>query len=229
MTRENLEALQDRLGYRFGNMALLERALTHRSFAPENYERLEFLGDSVLNCVIGQALFEREDHFDEGSLSRVRANLVCERALHGIARELGIAECMRLGAGEIKSGGLQKPSILADMVEAIIGAVMLESGFEAARRLVLHLYEKTLASLSAVTLSKDPKSRLQEFTQGKALGVPAYEIVEVSGPAHDQVFTARCTVASLRVAATATGRSRRAAEQAAAAKALQALEGHEHG
>lgn len=217
----SLDILEDELGYHFKDRTLLQRALTHRSYSPANYERLEFLGDSVLNCVIGQNLFLREDHFDEGSLSRVRANLVCEDCLHEIAKKIGISHFMRLGSGEAKSGGLTRASIMADVMEAIFGAIMHESGFESAKGVILRLYAPILEKLSPQVLSKDSKTRLQEFTQGDHQGLPQYCVVSIDGPAHDQTFTCECSLPWLGILTRGTGKSRRAAEQAAAKAAIE--------
>ena len=225
----SLPDLEARLGYTFENKSLLVRALTHRSFGANHYERLEFLGDSVLNCVIGEALFLADKHFDEGSLSRVRANLVCEKTLAMIARELNLSEHLRLGAGEVKSGGKNRPSILADVVEAMIGAVMLEAGFEAAKGVVLKLYAHELEVAATAFSEKDAKTQLQELTQSIHIGVPVYELVSVAGAEHAQTFTVACIVEPLAIRTQAQGKSKKIAEQLAAQLAIDAYAEKAHG
>ena len=220
---DNLSILEERIGYTFANRKLLERAVTHRSFAAEHNERLEFLGDSVLNCVIGYSLFLRDKHFTEGELSRVRANLVCEKTLAIIAREIEVSRFLRMGEGEMKTGGSQRPSIMADAMEAIFGAVFSESGFEAAQRVILRLFEPILTSLTPEQLSKDAKTRLQEYLQGNHLPLPQYAVVAVTGAAHAQHFSCECRIPPLGIVTQGRATSRRAAEQEAAAAALDAL------
>ncbi len=217
--------LEPLIGYVFRNKALLKRALTHRSFAAEHNERLEFLGDSVLNCVIGHALFERDKHFTEGVLSRVRANLVCEKALDEIAAEIGIGRFIQLGEGELKTGGAARPSILADACEAVFGAVFLDGGFEEARKVILRLYEPLLSAkaMTGERLSKDHKTLLQEFLQARRMSVPSYAILRVTGAAHCQHFECSCSVPQADMKETGEGRSRREAEQQAAGRMLEKL------
>ncbi len=215
-----LEELEAELGYKFSNIKLLKRALTHRSYGAEHNERLEFLGDSVLNCVVGNALFKKENHFDEGSLSRVRANLVCEGALVTVAEALKISEFLCLGLGELKSGGGHRPSIMADAVEAIFGAIFTDGGFEKAQAVILKLYEPMLSKLAPAALSKDAKTMLQEKLQSNHYGLPVYEILAVTGAQHDQTFEVKVTIAELGIEEKGRGRSRRQAEQDAAHKAL---------
>ena len=219
------EELEKRIGYCFKNKALLKRALTHRSFGAEHNERLEFLGDSVLNCVIGHALFLRDRHFDEGVLSRVRANLVCEKALDEIAAEIQIGSFIYLGEGELRTGGADRPSILADACEAVFGAVFLDGGFEEAQKVILRLYEPLLSAkaMSGERLSKDHKTLLQEFLQARRMPVPAYRIIRVWGAAHCQQFECACTVAKAELEEVGQGKSRRAAEQEAAGRMLEKL------
>ena len=219
----SLSVLQERIGYRFQDEKLLRRAVTHRSYAAEHNERLEFLGDSVLNCVIGYALFLRDTHFSEGDLSRVRANLVCEKTLHEVAKRIDISSFLYMGEGELKTGGAERASILADAMEAIFGAVFAEAGFEAAQEVILRLYDPILTGLTPEQLSKDPKTRLQEMLQGLHLPRPEYDIVEVRGLAHDQTFVTSCRITSMQVETTGTASSRRGAEQEAARKALEIL------
>ncbi len=228
VTRELLdpELLEERIDYKFKDKSLLVRALTHRSFAAEHNERLEFLGDSVLNCVIAYALFQRDKHFTEGVLSRVRANLVCERALDEIAAQIEIGRFIRLGEGELKTGGAARPSILADACEAVFGAVFHDSGFDEARRVILRLYDPVFEQMtkSDDRLSKDAKTQLQEFLQARHIVVPAYRVVKISGAAHCQTFVCACSVPHFRCEEMGQGRSRRAAEQQAAGKMLEKLQ-----
>lgn len=221
-----LESLEAKIDYIFDNKKLLKRALTHRSFGAENNERLEFLGDSVLNCVIGQALFLRDSHFNEGSLSRVRANLVCQDALAEIANRLVLSDYLRLGEGEMKTGGAHRPSIQSDAMEAIFGAIMTESGFDTAKRVILRLYEPVLSQLTPERMGKDSKTLLQEFLQAHHLGLPEYQVIDVRGAAHDQTFETECQIKKLDIAVRGIGKSRRTAEQAAAKVALNLAEEH---
>lgn len=213
--------LEERIGYTFTDKKLLRRALTHRSFAAEHNERLEFLGDSVLNCVIGYALFLRDKHFSEGELSRVRANLVCEGTLHEIAERIEVSSFMYMGEGELKTGGLKRPSILADAMEAIFGAVFREAGFEAAQGVILRLYEPILSVLTPEKMSKDPKTRLQELLQGEHLPRPEYTILHTMGAAHERTFECECRIESLGIITTGVSTSRRSAEQVAAETAIE--------
>lgn len=218
-----LDRLQRDIGYRFRDERLLEQALTHRSFGQPNNERLEFLGDSVLNCVIAIALFERFGELREGELSRLRASLVCQDALHRIALRLGLGEYLRLGEGEMKSGGFRRPSILADALEAVFAAVYLDSGFEAARGVIDGLYASTIADIDPRVAAKDPKTALQEWLQGRKLPLPAYVTLGVHGEAHAQEFEVACEVHALKLRTTGRGASRRAAEQQSAELALAQL------
>lgn len=208
--------LRERLGYAFREPELLRQALTHRSFGAYHNERLEFVGDAVLNCAIGLTLYERFPAVDEGDLSRIRASLVNQQTLAGVARRLGVAEALRLGDGEMRSGGFERPSILADALEAVFGAVFLDGGFEAARAVVATCYGDALSNIDPATHGRDPKTRLQEWLQARRLPVPEYEVRAVSGEAHAQSFDVECRIPSLAIATRGTGTSRRAAEQAAA-------------
>ena len=192
-----LDALQQAIGHRFSRPALLEQAVTHRSFGSPNNERLEFLGDSVLNCVTAVALFGRFDNLREGDMSRLRANLVRQEALHKLADGLRLGEYLRLGEGELKSGGHRRPSILADALEAIIAAVFLDAGFEAAKGVVDRLYEKSLAALDPARALKDPKTALQEWLQGRRMPLPKYSLADTRGEAHQQEFEVECEIAGL--------------------------------
>lgn len=213
------------LGYRFRDDSLLETALTHRSVGSLNNERLEFLGDAVLNTVIAIDLFRRRPDAPEGELSRLRASLVRGETLARLGRELGIGDCVRLGEGERKSGGYRRDSILADTVEAIIGAVYLDSDFDHASALVLELFASRLEDLPSAEQLKDPKTRLQEFLQQRGEALPEYRLVESSGADHARQFTVRCSVDAFSVDCEATATSRRKAEQQAARDCLERLPG----
>ncbi|MCD8340000.1 MAG: ribonuclease III [Burkholderiales bacterium] len=216
-----IDELEKRLGYFFKNPSLLKRAVTHRSYAAEHNERLEFLGDSVLNCVIGYALFKKDTHFNEGSLSRVRANLVKQAPLVEIGKRIGISSFLRVGDGELNTGGTKRPSIMADALEAIFGAVFCDGGFQEAQTVIVRLYEPMLSQLAPDTLSKDPKTLLQEMLQSKHLGLPLYEVLEITGAAHDQLFKVMVSVPKLGIKETGIGKSRRQAEQEAAHRAIE--------
>ncbi len=218
---QGLEALQARLGYRFKTETLLVQALTHRSHGKLHNERLEFLGDSVLNCAVASMLYARFGRFDEGDLSRLRSNLVKQQALYEIGQTLALGEFLVLGEGERRSGGLRRPSILADTVEAIMGAIFLDSDFAQAASVIEKLYEPVLKSVDPKTLGKDAKTLLQEYLQGRRIPLPVYEVVATHGAAHSQVFEVECSIPKLSVRMSGTGGSRRAAEQAAAKLALE--------
>lgn len=219
-----LAAFSRNLGYSFKNPGLLQEALTHRSAAGRNNERLEFLGDSILNFVMAAELFSRFPSATEGDLSRLRATLVKGDRLAEVATGLGLGDFLILGSGELKSGGFRRSSILADALEAVIGAVYLDADLESCRRLLLNLYDELLNSLPDPAELKDPKTRLQEWLQAKRLGLPQYVVVEVSGEAHRQHFRVSCNVADLQVSAEGTGSSRRRAEQESARRALDLLQ-----
>lgn len=212
-------ALLDRLGYAFRQPALLELALTHRSRAAAHNERLEFVGDAVLNCVVGAALYANHPGLPEGELSRLRAHLVNGDTLAGLARDAGLGAEVRVGEGERRGGGGSRPSILADALEAVFGAVFLDGGYDAARGVIERIYGDRLTAADPGVLGKDPKTRLQEWLQGRKLPVPEYAVTAVSGEAHAQTFTVACRIAALAVETTGTGSSRRGAEQDAAATA----------
>ena len=218
-----LPALEERLGYRFVQHALLEQAVTHRSHGATHNERLEFLGDAVLNCAIAQLLFQKYLRLDEGDLSRLRANLVTQQSLADIAERLVLSDFLRLGEGEMKSGGFRRPSILADTMEAIFGAIFLDTGFEAARTVIGKLFDPVLKSVDPKTLGKDSKTLLQEYLQGRHIALPRYSIVATEGEAHRQRFTVECAIPQLAIRARGEGLSRRAAEQDAAALAYGQL------
>lgn len=211
------------IGYQFNNVALLTQALTHRSFAANNNERLEFLGDSVLNFIIAHQLYNRFSKLPEGDLSRLRAALVKESTLSEIAFSLNVGETLKLGEGELKSAGYKRPSILADALEAIIGAVYLDGGFAAAEALVLKLYELKLANIDPKIIDKDAKSQLQEYLQGKKIELPEYGVVSIEGEAHAQTFKIECVIQKLHISSVGEGTSRRIAEQQAAQFALETI------
>lgn len=219
-----LAALEERLGYNFVQHTLLEQAVTHRSHGSVHNERLEFLGDAVLNCAIAQLLFAKYARLDEGDLSRLRANLVKQQSLAEIAEKLVLSDFMRLGEGEMKSGGFRRPSILADTMEAIFGAIFVDSGFEAARGVIGKLFDPVLKTVDPKTLGKDSKTLLQEYLQGKRIALPVYTVVETRGAAHNQEFEVECSIPKLEISVRGTGRSRRAAEQSAAKQAFEAAQ-----
>ncbi|MGH8703934.1 MAG: ribonuclease III [Burkholderiales bacterium] len=216
--------LERRIGHRFRNAALIEQALTHRSFGSPHNERLEFLGDGVLDCVIAEELYARFPALPEGELTRLRASLVREAALADVARSLGLSEFLRLGEGEIASGGAARASILADSLEALYGAVFLDAGYEAACAAVRRTFGDALESLDPLAPAKDAKTRLQELLQGRRHKLPQYRVVSTRGAAHKQTFEVECLAEGLGLRATGSGKSRRDAEQAAAEKLLGLLE-----
>ena len=220
-------ALQGRLQHEFLNPELLSRALTHRSFSLNHNERLEFLGDAVLNLAVADLLFERLSELAEGDLSRVRANLVKQDTLHLLAVDMGVPEVIRLGDGEARSGGHKRPSILADALEAIIGAVYLDGGCAAAQALVRRLFNKVEINSEMPAIGKDPKTELQEWLQGRKMSLPVYRVVGTQGAAHKQIFDVECEITELAHAERGSGASRRAGEQAAAAVMLQTLKASE--
>lgn len=220
MTTERFLAV---FGYRFRDPALLQQALTHRSLGPVNNERLEFLGDSLINFIIGAALYNAQPQAEEGALSRLRASLVREEALAKIARGLELGEVLHLGESELKSGGYTRDSILGDALEALVGAVFIDGGFEAVRETCLKLFAPLLESLPDAESLKDSKTRLQEWLQARARPLPRYEVLAESGPAHARRFVVVCQLADAAVAAEAEGSSRRSAEQDAAQKMLENL------
>lgn len=215
--------LEQALGHRFIQPELLRQALTHRSHSSPHNERLEFLGDSVLNCTIATLLFKRFPGLKEGELSRLRANLVRQEALAEIAAGLGLGDALRLGEGELKSGGFRRPSILADALEAILGATYLDAGFDAASRTIEHLYRSRIESIDPRHTGKDAKTGLQEWLQGRRLPLPHYELAETLGEAHAQEFVVHCSIPAIDLQVTGRGPSRRAAEQEAAHAALARL------
>lgn len=221
MTQQS--ALVRILGHEFKQAALLTQALTHRSHGTPNNERLEFLGDGVLNCVVAHLLYQRFPKLPEGDLSRMRAHLVREATLSEIAAGLSLGEYMRLGDGEMKSGGWRRPSMLADTLEALFGAIFLDGGFAAAQAVIEKLYAPLLDGLDPKALGKDPKTFLQEYLQGRKLALPEYVLLATEGEAHCQSFRVECRIPALKVRAQGSGTSRRAAEQQAAQAAYELL------
>jgi ribonuclease-3 len=208
--------LQRKLGYSFAQATLLQQALTHRSHSAANNERIEFLGDSVLNCCVAHELYRRFAQLKEGELSRLRANLVRQETLAELSQQLELGTYLRLGEGELKSGGFRRPSILADGLEALLGAVFLDGGFEAAQDVIRGLYSGLLEHLDPQTLGKDPKTLLQELLQARKIPLPQYAVVATQGAAHNQLFQVECQIPQLAIRTTGFGASRRIAEQEAA-------------
>lgn len=220
---DGLTALQQRLQHSFSDPTLLVRAVTHRSFAADHNERLEFLGDSVLNLAVADLLYQRLRALPEGDLSRIRANLVKQDTLHQLAVGLGLSDVVRLGEGEVRSGGSRRPSILADALEALIGAVYLDAGYAAAQALVQRLFQGVEINPQMQASAKDAKTELQEWLQARKLKLPLYRVVGTLGAAHRQTFDVECEVPELNLSERGIGNSRRAGEQAAAAVMLQTL------
>ncbi len=217
------EKLCQAIAYEFNDSQLIVQALTHRSIGSKNNERLEFLGDAVLGCIIADELFQRFPKASEGVLTRLRASLVKGDTLATIGRELNLGDCLRLGSGELKSGGFRRDSILACGVEAILGAVYIDGGFEASKGLILRLYQQRLDTVSPEAADKDPKTRLQELLQSRKQALPVYELLTVDGESHDQIFRIICRAEGLNEPVSGKGTSRRKAEQDAARKAYQAI------
>lgn len=215
--------LAARLGLKSSTAELLCVALTHRSYGEPNNERLEFLGDGVLNAVMAVELYRRFDTLREGELSRLRALLVRQEGLHQVATDLGLGDFLRLGEGELRSGGHRRPSILADALEAVFGAIFLDAGFDAARDVILRVYRPLLDALDPTSAGKDPKTALQEWLQGRRKALPVYSMVATTGEAHAQAFEVECVVRDLGLTTRGSGASRRIAEQQAAERALDQL------
>lgn len=216
-------ALCKQLGYRFVQTALLQRALTHRSYSAAHNERLEFLGDSVLNCTIAKYLYQTCPDVPEGDLSRLRSNLVNQQTLARLAQGLNLGDMLLLGEGELKSAGARRPSILADALEAIFGAVLLDADFATAEKVVLGLYVPFLAGVDLKSLGKDAKTQLQEYLQGRKLPLPKYSVIEIKGEAHAQTFEVECEIDKLKIKARGEGHSRRVSEQIAAEAAYKKI------
>ncbi|MDP2057973.1 MAG: ribonuclease III [Thiobacillus sp.] len=218
------QRLQQALGYTFVRPELLTQALTHRSYGAVNNERLEFLGDSVLNCSVARALYDAFPDLPEGSLSRLRANLVRQETLAEIAVTLKLGDSLRLGEGELKSGGFRRPSILADALESLFGAVFLDAGFDGAQRVVRGLFDPLVAQIDPKASGKDPKTELQELLQSRHLPLPDYRLIDTQGEAHDQSFIVECVLVKPVLSTRGAGKSRRAAEQEAARQACATLQ-----
>jgi len=218
------QRLQQALGHTFSRPDLLTQALTHRSYGATNNERLEFLGDSVLNCSVARALYDAFPDLPEGSLSRLRANLVRQETLAEIAATLQLGDSLRLGEGELKSGGFRRPSILADALESLFGAVFLDAGFDAAQRVVRGLFDPLVAKIDPRASGKDAKTQLQELLQSRRLPLPEYHLVDTEGEAHDQSFIVECVLTKPAINTRGVGKSRRAAEQEAARLACEQLQ-----
>lgn len=217
----SLDRIQQSIGYEFRDSTLLRRALTHRSFSAAHNERLEFLGDSVLNCAVALALYQKFPQLPEGELSRLRASLVSQPALAALAEPLALGQCLALGEGELKSGGAQRPSILSDTLEALLGAVLLDGGFDAARGVIEQVFSVPLASISPQSAGKDAKTRLQELLQRQRQPLPQYTVTAIRGEAHEQEFEVECVIAHLNIRCSGRGSSRRRAEQEAARLAFE--------
>ena len=218
------QRLQQALGYTFARPELLAQALTHRSYGALNNERLEFLGDSVLNCSVARTLYDAFPDLPEGSLSRLRANLVRQETLAEIAATLKVGDSLRLGEGELKSGGFRRPSILADALESLFGAIFLDAGFDTAQRVVRGLFDPLVAQIDPKASGKDPKTQLQEILQSRRLPLPDYQLIDTQGEAHDQSFIVECVLSKPVLSTRGVGKSRRAAEQEAARLACAALQ-----
>lgn len=223
MPNKSSSALCKQLGYAFSQPQLLQRALTHRSYAPEHNERLEFLGDSILGCVIAKYLYSNYPQLSEGELSRLRSNLVKEETLALLAQQLDLGSYLKLGEGERKSAGFRRPSILADGMEALFGAVMLDSGFADAEKVILGLFVPYLAKVDVQTLGKDAKTLLQEYLQARRIPLPIYTVTATQGEAHAQSFQVECAIPSLKISTCGEGNSRRNAEQQGALAAYQLI------
>ena len=221
-----LTELESAIAYRFADRALLEQAMTHRSYGRNHYERLEFLGDSILNAVVAESLYQHFPDLPEGDLSRLRANLVCQEQLVSVAEELKLGRYLRLGEGELKSGGQHRPSILADTVESLYGALWRDGGFAAAQQVILTAFAPRIAAidLSRLPSAKDAQTRLQEWLQGRRCALPTYELPNITGAAHAQTFEVLCRVPEFSIEGRGSGVTRRAAEQQAAEWVLQQLE-----
>jgi len=220
-----VERLERSLGHIFSRRDLLQQALTHRSHGTPHNERIEFLGDSILNCVVAVLLFERFADLREGELSRLRANMVRQETLFDIAQTLSLGNYLKLGEGELKSGGFRRPSILADALEALFGAIYLDAGFESAREVIAKLYQPLLDGIDPLQANKDPKTALQELLQGRHLPLPQYVLQVTRGEAHEQEFEVECRIPDLDIRTSGSGTSRRAAEQEAALQAYRLISG----
>jgi ribonuclease III len=217
----NISRLVESLGYRYGQSEILRQALTHRSYSPQHNERLEFLGDSVINCAIANELYKKYPSLEEGSLSRLRALLVNQSSLASIASDLDLGSCLLLGEGELKSGGNYRPSILADALEAVVGAVFVDGGFPAVQTVVRRIFKGALDAIDPENSGKDAKTQLQELLQSRRLPLPQYDVVAIHGEAHQQNFEVTCIISTLNIHGLGRGTSRRRAEQEAARQAYE--------
>ncbi len=218
-----LLALQERIGYTFQKPALLQQAMTHRSFSSEHYERLEYLGDAVINVIVSDLLYQALPDLPEGQLSRIRSNLVKQDSLHSLALKLGLSHCLRLGEGEAKSGGAKRPSILADSLEALLGAVYLDAGYDTAQRIAKTWLEDIRVDMNMSQTAKDAKTELQEWLQARKMPLAVYSVIGTVGAAHEQTFDVECYVPSLKKTERGIGSTRRAGEQAAAQAILDTM------
>ena len=218
-----LLVLQERIGYTFNKPALLQQAMTHRSFSSEHYERLEYLGDAVINVIVSDLLYQALPDLPEGQLSRIRSNLVKQDSLHSLALKLGLSHCLRLGEGEAKSGGAKRPSILADALEALLGAIYLDAGFETAQRITKTWLEDIRVDINMSQTAKDAKTELQEWLQARKMPLAIYTVIGTVGAAHEQTFDVECYVPSLKKTERGIGSTRRAGEQAAAQAILDTM------
>jgi ribonuclease III len=218
-----LLALQERIGYTFKNTSLLQQAMTHRSFGAQHYERLEYLGDAVINVIVSDLLYQALPDLPEGQLSRIRSNLVKQDSLHGLALKLGLSHCLRLGEGEAKSGGAKRPSILADSLEALLGAVYLDAGYDTAQRIAKTWLEDIRVDMNMSQTAKDAKTELQEWLQARKMPLAVYSVIGTVGAAHEQTFDVECYVPSLKKTERGIGSTRRAGEQAAAQAILDTM------
>jgi ribonuclease III len=218
-----LLSLQERIGYTFEKPALLQQAMTHRSFSSEHYERLEYLGDSVINVIVSDLLYQALPDLPEGQLSRIRSNLVKQDSLHSLALKLGLSHCLRLGEGEAKSGGAKRPSILADALEALLGAVYLDAGYDTAQRIAKTWLEDIRVDMNMSQTAKDAKTELQEWLQARKMPLAVYTVIGTVGAAHEQTFDVECFVPSLKRTERGIGSTRRAGEQAAAQAILDTM------
>lgn len=224
---KTLKQLQTVIHYKFKDEKLLEKALIHRSFSKNNNnERLEFLGDSVLGLVISTHLFNRQTKAPEGELSRIRSSLVKEDALATVARDINLGDYLKLGSGELKSGGYRRASILSDAMEALFGAVYIDGGYAECEKIILFLYQEYLVTLPSPKDLKDPKTALQEYLQSNQIDLPEYEVVQTVGKSHDQTFTVECRIDRLKITASGKGSSRKKAEQMAASIGLKEARRH---
>jgi ribonuclease-3 len=220
---KSLISLQERIGYTFERPTLLQQAMTHRSFSSEHYERLEYLGDAVINVIVSDLLYQALPDLPEGQLSRIRSNLVKQDSLHSLALKLGLSHCLRLGEGEAKSGGAKRPSILADALEALLGAVYLDAGYDTAQRIAKTWLEDIRVDMNMSQTAKDAKTELQEWLQARKMPLAVYTVIGTVGAAHEQTFDVECYVPSLKKTERGIGSTRRAGEQAAAQAILDTM------